>query len=86
MVGFGRREFEFGDETIELVNDEDRTKFVEPGLTKDGNGLTTARRRREGEEEVSSRFWRGAEGNRMELAHLSADSLNRIDEHKSSVT
>jgi len=44
MVGFGGGEFEFGDETVELVDNEDGTKFVEPGLTKDGDGLSTTRR------------------------------------------
>lgn len=67
MVGFGRGEFEFGDETIEFVDDENGSKLVEPGLTKDGDGL---RRRGREEEEVSSRFWTRAEkgrGKRVEL-------------------
>jgi hypothetical protein len=39
MIGFGGRELELRDESIELVDDEDRTKTVYPGLTKDSDGL-----------------------------------------------
>ena len=40
VICLDRGEFELGDETVEFVDDEDRSESVLPCLTKDGDGLT----------------------------------------------
>lgn len=39
MVGFGGRELEFGNESVDLVDDEDGAEMGEVGLAKHGDGL-----------------------------------------------
>ena len=44
MIRFDRGEFEFSDETVKLVDNEDGPETVQPCLPKDSNGLKQVRR------------------------------------------
>lgn len=39
MIRFDRGEFEFSDETVKFVDNEDGPETVQPCLPKDSNGL-----------------------------------------------
>jgi len=40
MVCLDRGEFQLGDETVDFVDDEDRSETVQPCLTENGDGLS----------------------------------------------
>lgn len=72
VVCLDRGEFEFSDETVEFVDNEDGSETVQPCLSKDGDGLTRGRRQLSA---ISGE----------QCANLRANTLDHIHEDESSV-
>jgi len=72
VVRLDRGKFEFSDETVELVDNEDGSEAVQPCLSKDSDCLTQVRRQL-------------SEINGEQRTHLRANSLDHVHEDERSV-
>ncbi len=75
VVRFGGSELELGDQTVELIDDEDGFEIVQPCLTENGDGLSG---------ETTS----ACDGSLMagHATHLCANAFDNIDQYQRTIT
>ena len=74
VVRLDRGEFEFSDETVEFVDNEDGPEAVQPCLSKDGDGLTQVKHQL------------SAISGERQCTNLRANALHHVHEDERSVT